>query len=111
MLIYTFSFFYSIKYTLQPPIMHKSIVLDSLISALNAISEIESRRSLINEDIISSTLKFKSLADHKPLKLFELLGGDINDIAKENYAPELDEEDFDEVDEQEVEEDLRNIKI
>lgn len=84
--------------------MDKSILLDSLISELNAINEIESRRSLINEDIISTTLKFKPLADQKPMLFFELLGGDINDIQKENYADPLDEEDYDEIYSEEEEE-------
>ena len=77
--------------------MDKSILLDSLISELKAINEIESRRSLINEDIINGTLKFKPLADHKPMLFFELLGGDINDIEKENYADPLDEDDYNEI--------------
>ena len=93
--------------------MDKSILLDSLISELNAINEIESRRSLINEDIISATLKFKPLADYKPMLLFELLGGDINDIQKENYADLLDEEDYDEIyseEEEEAEENEEEIE-
>lgn len=77
--------------------MENSKLLDNLISELKAINEIESRRSLINEDIINGTLKFKPLADHKPMLLFELLGGDINDIEKENYANPIDEEDYNEI--------------
>jgi hypothetical protein len=93
--------------------MDKSILLDSLISELNAINEIESRRSLINEDIISGVLKFKPIADLKPMLLFELLGGDINDIEKENYADPLDEEDYNEIyseEEEEAEENEEEIE-
>ena len=77
--------------------MEKSIILDSLIAELNAINEIEDRRCLINGDIISGSIKFKPLADQKPMLLFELLGGDINDIEKENFAYPLDEEDYNEI--------------
>jgi len=77
--------------------MDKPSSFDSLIAGLNAINEIEDRRSLINEDIINGSLKFKPLADQKPMLLFELLGGDINDIEKENYASPLDEEDYNEI--------------
>jgi hypothetical protein len=77
--------------------MEKLVILDSLIAELNAINEIEDRRSLIYEDIINGSLKFKPLADQKPMLLFELLGGDITDIEKENYASPLDEEDYNEI--------------
>jgi hypothetical protein len=77
--------------------LEKSIILDSLITELNAINEIEDRRSLINEDINNGSNKFKPLADQKPMLLFELLGGDINDIEKENYASPLDEEDYNDI--------------
>jgi len=77
--------------------MKKLVILDSLIAELNAINEIEDRRFLINGDIISGSLKFKPLADQKPMLLFELLGGDINDIEKENYASPVDEEDYNEI--------------
>ena len=39
--------------------------------------------------------------------LFELLGGDINDIQKENFADPLDEDDFNEIYSEE-EEDVKN---
>ena len=84
--------------------MYNTIILDSLISELQAINQIDDRRFLINDDIINGSNKFKPLADQRPMLLFELLGGDINDILKENYASPLDEEDYNEI-YSEVEED------
>jgi hypothetical protein len=77
--------------------MDNTLLCDILVSEFKAINAIEDRRFLINEDIISGSLKFKPFAGQKPMLLFEMLGGDINDIKKENYASPLDEEDYNEI--------------
>jgi len=59
---------------------------DLLCSELTAINDILNRRSIIFNDLQSGANRFKIIADTNPHLLFEILGGDEDEIELSNWA-------------------------
>jgi hypothetical protein len=69
--------------------------IHELSQALLAITDIDVRKNLIFEDVKSDNPKFKKFAENNPLKLFEILGGNINDVEPtNNWAVEFTYKDY-----------------
>ena len=74
--------------------MTKNQKIEKLWSEIEIVENIQDRIILIHEDISTKKNKYKVLAKNDPYRLFQLLGGDEDEISRTNWAYEYTYQDY-----------------